>query len=388
MKKNGSIMNSIDVLVADDEEITRTVLQDGLAAHGITVRTATNGKSAVLESLRQTPDAVLMDVLMPSLSGLDALGLFKIIEPLRNVPVLMLTVLSSREDVMVAMRAGSRDYISKPFDLKETAAHIRQILSCPLPAPFPIFRFLSYTASSDGQGIRLELEGDLTAPMVEDLRILIRAMSPIQPIRIDLDFEKVSSVGEGLRSSLIGIREMAESVGGKIFICQLDKKKFKPSVIGVLRRIFEVEAPMVKYKKVTVVKFPEFSARDNAKVSNLANRMPGLRFQIQLAEGHVDLRFFGELTTDRREKVAEAFSLLTESCAPVVVRLDGVINMDERGMANLIKTAGEFKQKTGVNLVVTAESPVIRRSYTAARGHLVAGFYEDNLKALSAVQSP
>lgn len=379
--------NSVDVLVADDEADIRAVLQDGLPAYGITVRTVGTGRDAFLESLRLRPAAVLMDVRMPDLSGLDAIGLFKIIEPLRNVPVLMLTALTSREDVIIAMRGGSRDYISKPFDLKQTAAHIRLVLSHPLPAASPIFRFPTYTASSDGRGIRLKLEGEISPPAVEDLAALVRSLSPIQPVRMVLDFEKVSGIADGLLSALTTIRETAKKSGGEIFICQLDPQKYKPTIVGTLRRIFEVEAAMVNEENPAASKPLEFSDSDKQILAEVSDGMSGfLRFQIRPAEGHAVLEFFGELTAAPRDKVTEAFAILIDRGAPVVVNLDGVTTTDDGGMANLIAAALEFKQATGENLAFSAENSAIRKSFTAARGNRVAGIHEDERDALAAIR--
>lgn len=380
--------NLVDVLVADDEVDVRALLQDGLPAYGMTVRTVGTGRDAFLESLRLRPAAVLMDVRMPDPSGLDALGLFKIIEPLRNVPVLMLTALTSREDVIIAMRGGSRDYISKPFDLKQTAAHIRMVLSHPLPKASPIFRNLAYTASSDGRGIRLKLEGEISPPAVEDLTVLVRSLSPLQPVRIDLDFEKVSGISDGLLSELTTVRETAKKSGGKIFICQVDTPKYKPAVIGTLRRVFEVEAAMINEENPATSKPLEFSDSDKQMLAEVSDGMSGfLRFQIQPAEDHAVLEFFGDLTAATRDKVTEAFANLRERGAPLVVNLDGVTTSDDGGMANLIATALEFKQATGENLAISAENSAIRKSFTAARGNRVASIHEDGRDALAAIRS-
>ena len=107
MRRQGSI------LVIDDEEIMREILDTLLTREGYQVRLAASGREGV-ELARSTPfDAVITDVMMPEMDGLQVL------DALRNfddeLPVIMITAFASMETAVSAMRKGAFDYITKPF---------------------------------------------------------------------------------------------------------------------------------------------------------------------------------------------------------------------------------------------------------------------------------
>ena len=384
--KEGS--TPIDVLVADDEPDICEVLRDGLPIHGVSVRFAPNGKEAVLEALKKRPDAVLMDNLMPVLSGIDALGLFKIIEPLRSLPVLMLTALKGKDDVVAAMRAGAADYISKPFDLKDAAARIRRTLARPVSAPFPIFRHLIYTASADGLALRLGIDSDLTAECAEDLAALVRSLSPLQPICIELDLGNVPKIGERLLSPLVATRDAAGKGGGTMIVTRLDTKKHSASAVGILRKIFQIESevappdPKRESRKTSLD-----LGRANKDLSDALYKISGFRYDYSRKNEISFLDFFGNLTADTCEKIDQAFNSVADSHVDTILRLDGLTATDSRGMGRLVEKITTLKNKEGLKVFVVAKAREIQTAFHKARGHLVTGLYEDKDKALSAFRS-
>jgi two-component system response regulator PilR (NtrC family) len=107
MRRNGS------VLVIDDEEIMREILQTLLEREGYTVRLAANGQEG-LDLARALPfDAVIVDVMMPGIDGLQVLQELK--KQDENLPVLMITAFASMDTAIRAMKLGAFDYITKPF---------------------------------------------------------------------------------------------------------------------------------------------------------------------------------------------------------------------------------------------------------------------------------
>jgi two-component system response regulator PilR (NtrC family) len=117
MRPNASI------LVIDDEEIMREILETLLTREGYTVRLASNGADG-LESARSLPfDAVIVDMMMPGIDGLSVL------EELRKqdeeLPVIMITAFASMENAIAAMKKGAFDYITKPFKNDEVLVVLR-----------------------------------------------------------------------------------------------------------------------------------------------------------------------------------------------------------------------------------------------------------------------
>ena len=118
--------SKISVLVVEDEEPIRSGLCDVLAFHGYTAEAVERGDEA-LERARQGRHAlVLLDVMLPGMSG------FEVCEAMRaegrEVPVLMLTARGAEEDVLRGFRCGADDYVVKPFSVAELTARIEALL--------------------------------------------------------------------------------------------------------------------------------------------------------------------------------------------------------------------------------------------------------------------
>ena len=118
-------MASAKILIVDDAQQVRRVLRTALSAEGYTIFEGATGEEA-LESIRQsTPDAVLLDVNMPGMGGLETC---REIRRTLDVPILMLTVRNAERDKVMALDAGADDYVVKPFSMAELLARIRAAL--------------------------------------------------------------------------------------------------------------------------------------------------------------------------------------------------------------------------------------------------------------------
>lgn len=115
----------LTVLVADDEAVNRQVLTELLSLGGYHVQIATNGREAVESVRRSKPDVVLLDVMMPELSGYDALSQLRADYDELALPVLLLTAKAQAKDLVEGFRRGATDYIVKPFSGAEVLARIQ-----------------------------------------------------------------------------------------------------------------------------------------------------------------------------------------------------------------------------------------------------------------------
>jgi DNA-binding response OmpR family regulator len=113
------------ILVVDDEPTLRETLGEVLAADGYEVVTAADGREALLRFRERQPDLVVLDLMLPLLSGIEVC---RIIRAESDVPVLMLTARSSELDKVVGLELGADDYVTKPFSLRELSARIRALL--------------------------------------------------------------------------------------------------------------------------------------------------------------------------------------------------------------------------------------------------------------------
>ncbi len=128
-------LQELEILVVEDEEPIRRGLCDVLAYHGYVPKGIEDGESGLREGLSNRYALVVLDIMLPGLSG------FEVCEALRkrhaHLPILMLTARGSEEDVLAGFRAGADDYVTKPFSVAELVARVEAILrrSGSLPPP-------------------------------------------------------------------------------------------------------------------------------------------------------------------------------------------------------------------------------------------------------------
>jgi len=119
-------MDRMAVLVVDDEESVRVYLQELLAQAGYLARSASSGAQALEMLSAGSFDAVLLDVMMPEVSGLEVLRSYR--ESGGNAPVIVLSALAGADDAVRAMKLGATDYLSKPFDQVELESTLERAL--------------------------------------------------------------------------------------------------------------------------------------------------------------------------------------------------------------------------------------------------------------------
>jgi DNA-binding response OmpR family regulator len=116
------------VLVVDDETNIVTLLQTWLETIGCTVESASDGESGVQKAQDIRPDLILMDGMMPRLSGFDACRRLKEDEATKDIPVIFLTVQNEVKDVVKGLELGAHGYMTKPFKPQELLARVRSTL--------------------------------------------------------------------------------------------------------------------------------------------------------------------------------------------------------------------------------------------------------------------
>jgi DNA-binding response OmpR family regulator len=113
------------VLVVEDEPTIAHAVASRLRAEGYLVELAVDGPGAVEAALRQPPDAMVLDVMLP---GFDGLEVCRRVQGHRPVPVLMLTARDDETDVLVGLGVGADDYMSKPFSMRELVARVNALV--------------------------------------------------------------------------------------------------------------------------------------------------------------------------------------------------------------------------------------------------------------------
>ena len=114
------------ILIAEDEADMAMGLRDNLQFEGYDVVVAADGQAALKAALEQSPDIVLLDIMMPKMDGLEVCR--RIRDAGFTIPILMLTAKSQEIDVVRGLEMGADDYVTKPFSVRELLARIKAAL--------------------------------------------------------------------------------------------------------------------------------------------------------------------------------------------------------------------------------------------------------------------
>ena len=113
------------ILIVEDEESFLDALRVGLGREGFTIDVARDGQEALDRFAAVEPDLILLDVMLPRISGVDVC---REIRNTSNVPIIMVTAKSEEIDTVVGLEVGADDYVTKPYRLRELVARIRSLL--------------------------------------------------------------------------------------------------------------------------------------------------------------------------------------------------------------------------------------------------------------------
>ncbi|HEY8837543.1 MAG TPA: response regulator transcription factor [Dehalococcoidia bacterium] len=118
-------MSGARVLVVDDEQRVRRLLQTALTERGYDVTTAASGEEAMAAIAKRQPDIILLDLIMPGMSGLDVC---RSVRQDLSTPIVVLSAHGEEHDKVLALDLGADDYLTKPFGMEELLARIRVAL--------------------------------------------------------------------------------------------------------------------------------------------------------------------------------------------------------------------------------------------------------------------
>jgi DNA-binding response OmpR family regulator len=122
------------ILLAEDDKQIADMIGFKLSNGGHQIVRAQDGEQAIKLASRERPDLILLDAMMPGLSGFEVLRRLKGDSAMRSIPVIMVTAKGHERDVLTGLRGGAIDYIVKPFSLKELSARVELALRREPPA--------------------------------------------------------------------------------------------------------------------------------------------------------------------------------------------------------------------------------------------------------------
>ncbi|MBP7051203.1 MAG: response regulator [Phycisphaerae bacterium] len=116
------------ILVVDDEEDIRELVELNLDREGYRVLTCETGEQALAVARAQTPDLIVLDLMLPGIDGLEVCKRLKANPTLQQIPVVMLTAKGEESDIVAGLELGADDYVTKPFSGKVLVARVRRLL--------------------------------------------------------------------------------------------------------------------------------------------------------------------------------------------------------------------------------------------------------------------
>lgn len=119
------------ILVVDDDELILTSLEDLFAGAGFEIHTASSGREALRRAAEQRFDLIVLDVVMPKMSGLEVCETLRLTEGYASLPIVMLTAKNTVADEQKGRSAGATLYLPKPFDPARLLSLVRELLEHP-----------------------------------------------------------------------------------------------------------------------------------------------------------------------------------------------------------------------------------------------------------------
>jgi two-component system response regulator MprA len=192
----------VKILVVDDERAVRESLARALELEGYDVELAADGGEALYRLEAQQPDAVILDVLMPGLDGLEVAR--RVRKTGNRVPLLMLTAREAVQDRVAGLDAGADDYVTKPFALEELVARLRALLRRSTDGGGEALRFADLELNTGTREVYRGSDGiELTRTEFSLLELFLR--NPRQVLTRSVIFERVWGYDFGFASNSLDV---------------------------------------------------------------------------------------------------------------------------------------------------------------------------------------
>jgi diguanylate cyclase (GGDEF)-like protein len=240
---------SAKVLVADDSEAERASARDALTAAGYSVVEAIDGQHALEVYARERPDLVLLDVVMPRLTGLETCRILKAKTQSSYLPVIMVSTRNSVNARVEGLRSGADDYLGKPYDAEELRARVEALLRA---RRVLVEADVGGEMSAVAPGVPTPVEADHTIfkrRMEEEFDRAERYSDPLTCLRVEIDgFDKMMRADRVLAGELVdALRDVITSSIRKIdLVFRADAKGYVlalpnthfPGALAVAERIW------------------------------------------------------------------------------------------------------------------------------------------------------
>ena len=178
------------ILIVEDEPNMVAGLRDNFEFEGYEVLTAYDGEEGLKRAMADSPDLIVLDVMMPKMSGLDVCKQLKAKRP--SIPIIMLTARGQEVDKVVGLELGADDYVTKPFSIRELLARVKAVLRRSHTVPKEQERYSFGDAEVDLRGCRVTRNGKELEFSSTEFELLKYFVShPGEILSLDLLLEEV-----------------------------------------------------------------------------------------------------------------------------------------------------------------------------------------------------
>ena len=122
-------MNQKKILIVDDEADLVETVRFPLEMEGLNVMVSYNGEDALNKAREESPDLIILDLMLPKLDGYKVCRLLKFDEKYRHIPIFMLTAKTQDKDKILGMETGANEYITKPFEMDDLLEKVKTYLN-------------------------------------------------------------------------------------------------------------------------------------------------------------------------------------------------------------------------------------------------------------------
>lgn len=206
------------ILIIDDEEDIRDILAYNLKKEGFKIFTASTGKEGISMALQESPDLVVLDVMMPEMDGIEVCQILRENEKTKNISICFLTARSEDYSQIAGLDAGADDYVSKPVKPKVLASRIKAILRRKKRTPLEKQSSKTKDLVIDREKYIVLKKGEpIHLPRKEFELLTLLASKPGKVFERDFILESVWGVGivVGDRTIDVHIRKLREKLGGE-----------------------------------------------------------------------------------------------------------------------------------------------------------------------------
>ena len=248
------------ILIVDDVVSNVLLLKILLSNEGFQVCTANNGRMCIEQARSESPDLILLDVMMPDLSGFDTAVILKKDPELKDIPIIFLTALNSPSDLVKGFSVGASDFLSKPFNKEELLVRVMHQIEF-LAAKRTVVRQnreLMATINNRDKMYSV-IAHDLRSPMASIRMVLNLVVASLSPEQIGPELfellDKANRESEDVHDLLDNLLKWTKSQTGRlnVLLQDLDLNDIIPGVVDIFEMIAVTKKIKLTYSGLSVV---------------------------------------------------------------------------------------------------------------------------------------